>query len=333
MIDEELMPMAFVFVVMIIFLCIALYSNFICQEYVNEADIIERLTIREDYGRLDHIHIEEVDYDSGSINLVKFKKNKDKIKQINNELELLNGLNIKKQNTIYIDGPIDLLNEITNDSLIRLDGNDIYTIDIFEPFEPGKKLNIWNNSSTVKNLKSLTKFIIDGVEKTFMFTLKPGKFVSFQNIDKLWVALTPTNFSDNKEMIMKYITNKVKIVIESFYVKLYIQCDSIRLNSNDLLECIGDVYNPKNDNSINFSKDDINIINWQRSIIIKYIENDINLLNSVGLKNNIFKMKESLNFIIQETVKDKYFDMKTKFNNIHIIISKFKTCFELDKDL
>lgn len=225
MIDGRLLPMAFVFIIVIILLFIALYNSFLCREKVSESYIKERLSVIEDNGRVNHIYIESIDEKIGNIKLLNYKKIIDDIKQ---DMEIQNSN--ENSSVVYIDGPVDLSDKLNNGSLIQLNNDDIYTVYMPNPNRAGQTMNIWNSSGSAKNLKASAKFIINGVEKSYIFTLKPENIITVQSNGIFWVILTSCDFSDNKDMMLKYLLNKVELAIESSRVELDLRLENTHSN-------------------------------------------------------------------------------------------------------
>lgn len=134
--------------------------------------------------------------------------------------------NFRDPDVIHIISEDKISKNIVSDSLIQIHGDDIYTVELPGCEREGLKLNIWNSSCTVKNLKSSSKIVVNGAEKTRVFTLNPDKIAKFQSNGKYWVLTSPIDFSDNREMILKLLLSKVDLAIESNRALLDSQLES-----------------------------------------------------------------------------------------------------------
>lgn len=309
MIDLELIPLAFVIIVSVIFLFIALYFNFIYREEVSEEILIDRMTIKIDDGRIDNTIIETINDGKEDINLT------GKIKRINykkfstlkemDKLHPLDNVIVGDSGVIYIVGPDNLSDKLTNGVLIQLDNDEIYTVNMPSCSRAGQSMNIWNASKSVKNLKSQTKFIVDGVEKTQMFTLKPEKIVSFQSNGKYWITLSPKDFSENKDMMLKYLLKKVELAIESNRLALDTQLGDTHCNLVDRLNDDKELYKTEVEKMMCAFEHDMNI---------KISSVDINSLSHQMLEKIKSKI-DNIEIIMKHDILDIIKNESSKFNN------------------
>lgn len=212
MIDIELLPLSVVILLTVTFLFIALYFNFIYREHVSEELILESMNTKGDEGHSMNTLIDFVDSDNGTIYQKKVQYN-----MISYDYDF-----------IYITGCENISSCLDRNVLIELLGDEIYTVNLPQSMTlDNNEINIWNYSTETKNIRSKTKFIIDGVEKSLIFTLKPGMVVRFKNSSNTWTIVSINKFSENREMLTKYFNEKIDLLVKSHLVKLNVDLKSV----------------------------------------------------------------------------------------------------------
>lgn len=321
MIDVELAPFIFVLIVTIIFLFIALFFNFICRENISEDEFLRRQITNPVEGHVKNILVETINKENGKIKFID-------IKQAMNDCGV-----------IYIKGSDDISENIKNGSLIQLEGEEIYTVNFPSAFREGQTINIWNASTVAKNLKSETKFIIDGVQKSQVITLKTGKIISFQSNGKYWIALSPTDFSENKDMILKHLLSKVDLAIESSRLSLDSQLGDTHNKLINQLKEDKEFYKCEvektmrafeNDMDVKLSGFDIESLQKEiynkikpkidSSVIVKHDLLDVIKTESSKLNEKLNDMKEQISQEIAYAIVTDSNDLKKRLTN-HIEIN------------
>lgn len=174
MIDIELLPLIFVILVALFFLFIALYFNFINREYVYEDVIIDRILEKPDKGHVKNISI-YLDSDG----------------RVTSRMA---------SDFVYISGDETLPSDFKDKCLIELNGDNIYTLKLPKNVTNESSINIWNSSSTAKNIRCHNKIVVDGIEKKIILTLKPGKIVTMTIKDScVWYSTKPVDFIDKNK--------------------------------------------------------------------------------------------------------------------------------------
>jgi hypothetical protein len=186
--DIRLVPAVFFAFIVIVFLLICIYHNFIEREYVHENTIIKNRQSEND-GRLVNVYKRGFDSDGNDILEQYDNAVFGKIKTpIHDEVDY-----------IYINGQTLLSDNLNNKVSIQLAGENIYTITLPKLNHCGMILNIWNSSNMTKNLKSsnLNKiFILNNNECQFV-TLNPGSIITIENNGKDWIGIKVKNFLIN----------------------------------------------------------------------------------------------------------------------------------------
>lgn len=151
--DDRKFPAVIFSFVVIIFLFLAFYFNFLNNEIIIVDENFTNKCYEGNIGRINNI-----DY-----------------QYFNNKLEL-----------ISIVGECEITKKFDNSTLIELYNDNIYTIIVPSNCDENLELTIMNNSNSHKNIKCDLKFIIDDKEETRLITLKPQKNINLKSNGITW---------------------------------------------------------------------------------------------------------------------------------------------------
>lgn len=154
---QKLIPSITIVFLVIIFLFICLYYNFIEKETIHYGTIL-----RDQYS-LEGRRIS---------NIYKTFENDD-------------------QNIIYIKGKSTISNNLNDKTKIEIQGDDIYTITITKSNNQSE-LNLWNNSKTVKNLYFDNSFKNDDNKFKYFYTLNVNECITIENNSTYWEIVGKT---------------------------------------------------------------------------------------------------------------------------------------------
>lgn len=251
-IDSKLAPFIFVIVIVICFLIIAFYWNFVSVETnIINTDNSKEERILDEYNELvltpgirrvnrsskfrkgsktpsptiipdqsqtyKNLHIDNLlSVDGG------FVCNDSVLTNLSVENQLLiNGKSINPN--VYSPGNFIITETsfiediIPNGSLIQLDAqidNDIvFTVNLPICDRKGLTLNIWNNTRTAKNIKCI-KYIISGSNKTKFITLHPNRVLILQYTGEYWLQLQNININDETNELNNDVFLKIESIID-----------------------------------------------------------------------------------------------------------------------
>lgn len=105
--------------------------------------------------------------------------------------------------------------DITNDSLIQLETNSTFTVCL--PFlkeneRTGLILSVWNNSDSIKNIKSLTNILSDN-KKSKILTIAPSNIITFQYTGSVWLIISTMNYNKTIEELDENILQKINDIV------------------------------------------------------------------------------------------------------------------------
>lgn len=187
MLSEDLMLIFFILIIIVIFLVVAILFSFIPGECI-PVGVTEHI-------RDKHIYYENIDTInmSPSIEPINFKLLSNKKGEVNNIFSQI----------LFITGNIELGKQLVDNCLIEFTNNNIYNIML----DDSDKITIyiWNNSSSIKGIKTKNK----------MITLKPKMFICLEFIDKNWSINDISLFEENREIYNKYIVKRCYNILNS----------------------------------------------------------------------------------------------------------------------
>lgn len=331
MIDIELLPLSVVILLTVTFLFIALYFNFIYREHVSEELILESMNTKGDEGHTMNTLIDYVSSDNGTIYQMKVQY--DMISDI--------------YDFIYIKGYENISSSLGKNVLIELLGNEIYTVNLPQSMIlPDNEINIWNYSTETKNIRSKTKFMIDGVEKSLIFTLKPDMVVRLKNSNNTWTVVSNHKFSEDRQMLTKYFLRKIDLLVKSYLIKLNVDLKSLyydilnesifkrdtktKENLDDLLA--------EFEVDFNFSKSKMKSMYdryneaFKEEVLFK-VKYDVLKLDSTEIRDKIVKMEGELLLLLLSSISKNREKMNSFFDVNIKRLNEFKehfirTCYE-----
>lgn len=102
---------------------------------------------------------------------------------------------------------------IPNGSLLQLETDTVFTINLPICDRKGLTINIWNNTRTAKNIKCI-KNIVSGSKKSKFVTLHPNRVLILQYTGDCWVQLQNINMSEETEYLSDEILSKIESIID-----------------------------------------------------------------------------------------------------------------------
>lgn len=195
--------------------------------------------------------------------------------------------------------------DITNDSLIQLETNSTFTICL--PFlkeneRSGLIVSIWNNSDSVKNIKSLTNILCDN-KKSKIITILPANIMTFQYTGSVWLTVSNMNFNNTVDGLDEDISKKITEIVNK-------KKDDIE---NDIL-----TFKNKIDLDINDSKN-IFIASIEKKLK-EFIETD----KDIDLNKITEDVRKKINDDIKKIIIREYQEKHNDCNGITNIIDDLK---------
>uniref|UniRef100_A0A6C0BCA2 Uncharacterized protein n=1 Tax=viral metagenome TaxID=1070528 RepID=A0A6C0BCA2_9ZZZZ len=381
--EERIIPAMLVVIIVVALLIYAFYSNFLSTQEL----IIKENVCRGDYsslsGRINNIHskspkiklksrdINDDSYnnDFNSISSPLSHKNLN-INSLTKKDNKSNPLEEESQNyspgTIYITGSTNIPENVNNLTLVELEGDFIYTVCLPSPSRKGLIINIWNNSSEVKNIKSSVSFKIDGLSRSQMITLTSNNILCLQSNGKYWIQLEKNNYNDNEEIIAHKVKEQIdesfketkdqledeilflkekffnsfkedkdlynKIIndkIRNFEDNIKCKLSSIDINNFEKMiinKINSSLNNKNNDDLIDIITDEISTIKNKIDLMKTNIQSEI--MEFLKTDNNY--LRNRLNQLVDEAKEFVHSELQDKVNNI--IPNQIKNIFENAKE-
>ena len=189
--DDRKLPAIMISIFTIVLLIIAFYTNFIPSK--EEIIKYDEIFLKRDSNILNN-SLETKIYKNNTLKSGTPCKIKTKSLLLSpniNEDHIENDLN--SPNLITIIGKVELSDNLNSNILIKIIEDSIYTIIIPSIEKKGFILNLWNNSNSVKNIKTLSSFISSNMstilEKGKLITMKPNKILILQSTGKSWLII------------------------------------------------------------------------------------------------------------------------------------------------
>ena len=182
--DERIIPAIIVVIIMIMMLLISLFYNFIPGDKMKIEKPECRVSNTNLNGRDSNIFSKSPElYNDKYSPILDLKNNENLDDRL---ISIINDYNNEDQNTLYITGFCKIPNDIMDLSLVQLEGEYIYTVNL--PLNPlnSISINIFNNSNKIKNIKNSTIIHYNNNFNTKMITIKPNKTYTFKFINKEW---------------------------------------------------------------------------------------------------------------------------------------------------
>lgn len=167
-IDDRKIPAVFFSFIVILFLLIAFYFNFLPAEIIFDDNKIN-------------------DYSKGRINNINYKYSD------NGDLK---NKSHENTNTMYISGESEINKNVLNETLIELNFDVIYNVILPVNVDENLTLTIWNNSNSVKNIKCPVKFLINDIQETRFITIKSQKIIVIKSNGTNWILIKELNFNE-----------------------------------------------------------------------------------------------------------------------------------------
>lgn len=257
--EEGLLPAIFLFIIVIIFLLIALYFSF----YPGNGIPVEKTEhIRDKF--IYHENIDSINM-TPSIQPINYKILSNKKGEINNVFSEI----------FFVVGDIELNEQLIDKCLIEFNYHEIHNIRINYKSDDNITIYIWNNSNTIKGIKILYPSVK-------MITLKPNIFISLFYTNGKWEFNNMSEFEENSDIYNKYLMKRCETLMESYVIKAKSSTYKIVDDFNILISSQG-----------NFNSDTIKIVSNELEKIISELNDyyyKYDTMRAEDIINNLMNM-------------------------------------------